>query len=771
VLWFAPSGARRSGWYLGEVRLSIASPADERRGVGVWVEPELLEPVSAALAKVQRRAQPFDRNRPPAHGILIARGARRADELAQQLIKLAVIAVLEPEELDYPATAVADIVQKDRLPDELVARIRRLEAQGVPGYRVHLLARAVEFAGDIIEVATTEAVLQYVNPAYTRVLGVSAAEAEGKTPGQLVRSGMHSAEFFRDIDQTLAAGRIWSGRIISRNQAGDLVHLDTTLAPIGNESGQVTHHVAVKRDVSERVQRELALEETNLALRKARDAALQSNRAKSEFLANMSHELRTPLNAIIGYGELLLEDAEAASEDALSADLKKILSAARHLLALINDVLDMSKIEAGKMEIEVQEFELAALLHSVRDYVLPLAERRNNALEIEIGDAPERVVYDQQKLRQILINLTSNACKFTSDGRVRVAAANDESGWLTLSVTDTGIGMSAEQLSRLFRPFMQADSSMTRRYGGTGLGLAISQRFCEMMGGRIDVASSLGNGSTFTLRLPQSMPRRAGRSSDVRAEGAEPLILVIDADQSIYSTLSTTLADRGLRVEWARTGSAGFHAAREQRPHVIVLDINMPAKQGWNVLALLKEDPHTAPIPVVMVTSLGDPGLGLALGAADYLIKPIQPELLVTTVQRWVLPSNDNFSVLVVDDDEAMLEIVQRKLQGAGYRVVTAINGRAGLEAVESHNPALIVLDLMMPEMDGFEFLRRLKQHPRHFQVPVIVATAKDLTDAERLVLEESASKVIQKLGHSRAELMHLVEQQIRSLLLRRGDA
>jgi CheY-like chemotaxis protein len=297
------------------------------------------------------------------------------------------------------------------------------------------------------------------------------------------------------------------------------------------------------------------------------------------------------------------------------------------------------------------------------------------------------------------------------------------------------------------------------------LGLAISQRFCEMMGGRIEASSNPGHGSTFTVRLPESVPRTRGPAPDTRTDGGESLVLVIDADQAIYSTLSVSLAERGLRVEWARTGDAGFEAAREQRPQVIVLDINMPAKQGWNVLALLKEDPQTAPIPVVMVTSLGDPELGLALGAADYLIKPIQPELLISAVQRWIVLPNDNVTVLVVDDDEAMLEIVQRKLQNAGYRVVTATNGRAGLDALETQNPGLIVLDLMMPEMDGFEFLRRLKQHPRHSRLPVIVATAKDLTDTERTVLKESASKVIQKLGYSRAELMHLVEQQIRSVL------
>jgi PAS domain S-box-containing protein len=734
----------------------------------IWVEPELLERLSGELILANRRPQAFDRSRPPSHGIVLVNGARRADEVAKQLIKLAVIAVLEPSELDVPTTAVADFVLRDTPPAELLARIRRLEAQDAPGFRVHLLARAVEFAGDVIEVATTDAVLQYVNPAYTRVLGLSAAEAEGKTPGQLVRSGVHTAEFFREIDATLAAGRVWSGRIISRDPRGNLVHLETTLAPIVDPLGEVTHHVGIKRDVTERVQRELALEETNRALRKARDAALQSNRTKSEFLANMSHELRTPLNAIIGYGEILLEDAEAASEAALAADLKKILSAARHLLGLINDILDMSKIEAGRMDMDVQEFDLAELLAAVRDDVMPLAERRNNALEIEVGRAPARVVYDQQKLRQILINLISNACKFTSDGRVHVHVGVDESGWLELRVVDTGIGMTEEQLSRLFRPFMQADSSMTRRYGGTGLGLAISQRFCEMMGGRIEASSHPGQGSTFTVRLPQSVPRLRGQAPDARTEGGESVVLVIDTDQAIYSTLSVSLAERGLRVEWARTGDAGFDAAREQRPHVIVLDINMPAKQGWNVLALLKEDPLTAPIPVVMVTSLGDPELGLALGAADYLIKPIQPELLIATVQRWIVPSNGNVTVLVVDDDEAMLEIVQRKLQNAGYPVVTATNGKKGLDVLEAENPGLIVLDLMMPEMDGFEFLRRLKQHPRHSQLPVIVATAKDLTDAERVILKESASNVIQKLGYSRAELMHRVEQQIRSVLTSR---
>ena len=731
----------------------------------VWVQGELLEQVAAELENTNYRAIAFNPAEPPARGVVILRHAQPADELAQARVKLAVLAVIDPEELDYSHCAIADFILSGWQRGELRSRLARLTALESPGYRVHLLARAVEYAGDIIELGNTSAVLQYVNPAYTRVLGLKASEAEGKTPAQLVRSGVHPPEFFKEIDRTLSAGRVWSGRLISRNTRGDLVYLDTTLAPVCNELGDVTHHVAVKRDVTERVQREQALEETNRALRQARDAALQASRAKSEFLANMSHELRTPLNAIIGYSELLMEDAEAGAQGELHADLKKIHSSGTHLLSLINDVLDMSKIESGKMDLDVQEFDLRELITTIRDTIEPLAQRQGNQLEIEYVKAPDIVSYDQQKLRQVLINLMSNACKFTNGGRVKLEVGLDGNGWLELRVSDSGIGISDEQRARLFRPFVQADSSTTRRYGGTGLGLAISQRFCEMMGGRIEVQSQPGQGSTFTVRLPEKVRRLSRRAleADPLVEGA--LVLVIDDDQSTYATLSSTLSERGFRVEWARSGDDGLEAARQQRPQVIVLNINMPAKQGWSVLALLKEDQETAAIPVVIVTSLDDPELGMTLGATDYLVKPIHPAHLIRTVRRWLTPSNDNFTVLVVDDDESMREIVERTLRGAGYQVVTAANGNEGLRAVETLSPGLIVLDLMMPEMDGFEFLRRLKEDPRHCQLPVVVATAKQLSESEQKVLQESATRVIQKVAHSRAELMHIVERQVNTLV------
>jgi PAS domain S-box-containing protein len=728
----------------------------------VWTEAALLERVTAELAGSEHQVALFDAAHPPARGVVLIRHAERAEALAKELITLAVVAVIDEGELGHTSSVIADFILDGCVKGELCARINRLMAQDAPGYRVHLLARAVEFAGDIIELGTTRAVLKYVNPAFERVLGVSAAEAEGKTPAQLIRSDVHPPEFFQNLDRTLKRGEVWSGLIISRNTRGELVHLESTIAPVKDKGGGVTHHLAVKRDVTERVHRERALEETNRALRQARDAALTANRAKSEFLANMSHELRTPLNAIIGYSELLMEDAAPGSE--LQSDLKKIQSSGAHLLGLINDVLDMSKIESGRMELDLQELDLGRLVKTLRDTIEPLAQQKGNRLEIDTSSAPARLRCDPQKLQQVLINLMSNACKFTTAGSVRLDVRAAGSGWVALSVQDTGIGMSEEQQAKVFRPFVQADSSTTRRFGGTGLGLAISQRFCEMMGGRIELTSKPGHGSKFTVWLPEEVQRRSG-PPDRAQLGAGPSVLVIDDNQLTYEVLSHSLAQRGLRVEWVGTGELGVHAAKEQRPDVIVVDITMPGKDGWAALAGLKESAETADIPVVLVTSLDEPRVGMSLGASDYVIKPIQPSELIATVQRWLRPTLENVSVLIIDDDPAMREIVERTLRGTGYDVSTAGNGAEGLLALEARCPDLILLDLMMPEVDGFEFLRRLRQSPRYAQLPVVVATAKDLTADEQLLLNASAAKVIQKVAHSRSELVHALERQVTALL------
>ena len=379
------------------------------------------------------------------------------------------------------------------------------------------------------------------------------------------------------------------------------------------------------------------------------------------------------------------------------------------------------------------------------------------------------MISDRQKLSQILINLLSNACKFTTTGVIRLEVRRETSGWIALSITDTGIGMTLEQSAKVFRPFVQADASTTRRYGGTGLGLAICQRFCELLGGRIDVKSAPGKGSHFCVFLPEKLASNSTVAVGSVAADA-PSVLVIDDDQITYELLGRMLAERGFRVEWVGTGDAGLEVAREQQPDVIVLDIALPRKDGWSVLASLKEDPQTLAIPVVMVTSLDEPKLGMALGAQDYLVKPVNPRELLATVRRWLVPSKSQSTVLVVDDDLAMREILACSLTGAGYRVTLATHGLEGLAALEATDaerpaPQLIVLDLLMPELDGFEFLQRLKENPRWAQIPVVVATAKELTDDEQRALADSAARVIRKNAHSHGELLSSVERHVTSLV------
>ncbi len=727
----------------------------------VWVDAELLEAAQSELPDEPRLLVLAENASLRDGDVAIVRRAARARELANAQIGTSVLAAISVDEIKDLRSAVADFICQPWAPGELAARVRKLKRRGA-GLHTQLLSRAVEYAGDVIEVSTPQARLLYVNPAYTRTLGLTREDVLGKTPAELVRSDAHTPEFFREIDRTLDAGQVWSGQLISRKLDGELVLLESTISPISDENGEITHHVAVKRDVTERVQREAAMEEANRALLKARDAALAASRTKSEFLANMSHELRTPLNAIIGYSELLSEDAEDAGNEALKSDLGKIHSAGNHLLTLINDVLDMSKIESGKMELDLRPVQLSPLVDSIVSTIKPMALREGNQLSVDLDAAPEQLTADSQKLQQILINLLSNACKFTKQGSVRLSVFESDEGWTCFRVEDTGIGMSDEQRTKIFKPFVQADASTTRRYGGTGLGLAISLRFCEMMGGRVEVRSTPGEGSTFEAWLPTE-----GRPQSVRpphiddARGA--CVLVIDDDQVTYEVLSRSLGERGFRVEWVASGEGGIARAKELRPDVIVLDVIMPGLDGWGVLTSLKQDPTTQSIPVVMVTLLDQAEVGMSMGAVDYLIKPVRADSLVLAIERWITRPASEVTVLVVEDDAALREITERTLSATGYQVITAANGELALQAMKQR-PDLVILDLMMPEVDGFEFLHRMRRNSQFRDTPVIVATAKELTDDERRLLNSAAQRVIQKSAHSRTELLHLVEKQVSEL-------
>jgi GAF domain-containing protein/CheY-like chemotaxis protein len=496
-----------------------------------------------------------------------------------------------------------------------------------------------------------------------------------------------------------------------------------------------------------------------------------ADRHKSEFLANMSHELRTPLNAIIGYSEMLQEDAADLGAEQFTEDLKKINAAGKHLLELINAVLDLSKIEAGKMELYLESFDVATLIRDIAAVIQPLAAKNANQLEVACPDTTGTMRADLTKVRQALFNLLSNACKFTDHGTVTLAVnreASEDQEWLRFSVSDTGIGMTSEQLERLFEAFSQADAATTRKYGGTGLGLALSRRLCRMMGGDLTVASESGRGSTFTIRLPavvaEAVEAAPPTAPPGRATPAVGTVLVIDDEAAIRDLMQRYLAKEGFRVVAAAGGEEGLRLARELRPDAITLDVMMPGLDGWTVLAALKADPTVADIPVIMLTIVDDKNLGYALGAADYLTKPIERDRLLAVLRS----HRRDHPVLVVDDDVTLRQLLWRMLEPEGYTVVEAENGRVALERLRSVSPSVVLLDLMMPEMDGFEFVAEFRRHDAWRAIPIVVITARDLSREDREQLNGHVQKILQKGAHGRDQLLAEVRELVAASVARR---
>ena len=466
------------------------------------------------------------------------------------------------------------------------------------------------------------------------------------------------------------------------------------------------------------------------------DEAQSANRAKSQFLANMSHELRTPMNAIIGYSEMLTDEAEDLELPQFIPDLKKIRAAGKQLLALINDILDLSKIEAGKVELHYEEFSVREMIEDVANICEPLAAKNSNTLKISVEDT--RMYSDLTRVRQILFNLLSNACKFTLSGTVELTIVCDLDAFIQFQVRDSGIGMTAEQLVKVFEAFSQADSSTTRKYGGTGLGLAITKKFCEMMGGSIGVTSEIGKGTTFTVRLPTQAETKAAspRAEIAAALGPAPAgqpighVLAIDDDPIIHDLMKSFLVREGYALTGAGSGAEGLRIARDLKPDIIILDIAMPGMDGWSVLSALKSDPDLRDIPVVVLTMTDNKSLGFALGAAEYLTKPIDRDRLASVLRKYRRLSRE--TILIVDDDARIRDSLRLTLTKDGWTVQTAENGRVALEKVNTARPGLILLDLLMPEMDGFAFLEEFRKLSFAVDVPVVVMTAKDLTLDDR---------------------------------------
>jgi adenylate cyclase len=527
--------------------------------------------------------------------------------------------------------------------------------------------------------------------------------------------------------------------------------------------------VGVFTDITELKDRELQLGELVDRLAEARDAAMEATVAKSRFLANMSHELRTPLNAVIGITEMLIEDSEESGDRGAREPLERISRAGKHLLQLINEVLDLSKIEAGKLEISDEPVDVAALVDDLVGEVEPLAAKNANRLVVECPRDIGTVRSDPTRLRQIILNLLSNACKFTEHGRVALTVGRGRSNgeeFIWARVTDTGIGMTEQQLGKLFQEFSQADSSTTRKYGGTGLGLAISDRLCRLMGGTIEVESKLGVGTTFTMRLPADRPGIADRAAvPTVAATAEPSraartnrVLVIDDDATVRDLMRRYLSREGFDVVTAGGGREGLEFARELHPSVITLDVFMPDLDGWSVLQAIKQDVDLRHIPVIMMTISDEKQKGITLGASGYLTKPVDRAQLAQLLERFKTAAP---RALVVEDNATDREMMRRLLVGEGWEVMVAGNGRDALNQLKSEQPNLILLDLMMPEMDGFEFLAEFRKTAKFASTPVIVVTAADLSLEDHRRLNGGVEHILQKAAPSREDFL----RQIRDLI------
>ena len=571
-----------------------------------------------------------------------------------------------------------------------------------------------------------------------------AGSAPGALDGELWAGIVHPDDRSEALARWAAArtaGTVYEAEFRLRRADGAHRWHIARAVPLRDEDGGVARWVGTNTDIDDQKRAEFEV----LA---AKDAAEEANLAKSTFIANMSHELRTPLSAIIGYSEMMLEEMEDGGDArGLAPDMQKVESNARHLLGLINDVLDLSKIESGKMEIYAEDFDVADAVGGVAETVRTLVGKKGNRLVVALEPDLGAMTSDLTKLRQILLNLLGNAAKFTENGTITLSVSRrDEAGRIGFSVSDTGIGMTPEQREKLFQRFQQADESTTRRFGGTGLGLSLTRAFAGMLGGEVSVESEEGQGSTFTVRLPAAYaaapePGPEGEVAAVPGDDARDLILVIDDDADQRDLLTRFLNREGFAVQVAADGRKGLSLARSLRPRAILLDVMMPGVDGWSVLSELKADPDLSAVPVVMVTSVDQRNLAASLGAADYMIKPVRWDRFSQVMDRFRMPEG---GILLVEDNEAARTTIRTMLVGDGWDVREAENGRDALLRVVERRPEVVLLDLNMPVMDGFDFLKELRKLPGCGDIPVVVLTARDLTREDRRMLR-GANQILNK--------------------------
>lgn len=608
------------------------------------------------------------------------------------------------------------------------------------------------------------------NRAHLKIFGLhDAAEAVGKTDFDFFASE-HAQQAFHDEQEVIRTGQPFTKEEKETWPDGNVTWALTTKMPLRDPTGDISGTFGISRDITDRKRAEEAL-------RQAKEFAEEASRAKSQFLASMSHELRTPLNSIIGFSNILLKNRSGTLTASELNFLDRIQANGKHLLGLINEILDLSKIEARKVELQLAPVDLGQLVRDTLAQEEGLVRDKPVQLLAELPDQIAPLSTDAEKLKQVLINLIGNALKFTERGSVTVRVLTNPADHrpLRMEVCDTGIGIPAEKLGVIFEAFQQAEAGTARKYGGTGLGLTISQALCQMMGFRIEVSSEVGRGSTFAVVLqavPPSAPEAPllERATPVPVKATPPapsppmpaalagkLVLVIDDELDSRTLLSHMIQEAGCRAIAADSGELGLHMARELHPHLITVDLMMPQMDGWQVLRAIKADPQLRGIPVAIVSVVAGENRGHIFGAVDVLQKPVGREELLAVLRRNLLPPSPR--VLVVDDDPDAQRLMLACLEDQATETRTAANGKEALEILKQFSPDIILLDLLMPVMDGMAFLDALRTDSRYQHLPVVVVTAKELTVREAELLRQETYEVLKKAGAIEEDLKRLLRK------------
>jgi len=685
---------------------------------------------------------------------LAGAGATRIPPLLQVLIQVAVLAVVPLLYVSFSPPAWLRREWRATEEEGLRAYMEGLLVQGDVGTLiVDALAWAARLAG-------AGGAVSFDDDNHVRgAVGVDQTQVAAL---QTLMPGLHDGVGRHDLGH--GATTIAAVPIVTPEGANRLVLVAGPFSPSfgGDELSRVQQFMTAVTAGIDRKRLVDRLQAANTQLQEASEH-------KSVFLANMSHELRTPLNAIIGFSELMLDAKESQFDPPTERRfLTQVHTSGKHLLGLINDILDLSKVEAGQMELRLQTIEVEPVVAQVLSTIEPLAKQKHIRVVAEVGAAGV-ITADAGKLRQMLLNLVSNAIKFTPEGGAVTLTAHRAARALEVAVADTGIGISKEDQAKIFREFHQVDPGPGRREQGTGLGLALTRRFALLHGGDVTVTSAPNKGSVFTLRLPAEpapepvAPRLPIQRTDAMGS-ARPLVLVVEDDAGAAELLTRQLEVGGFRTHVVRSGSDALAAARTLRPAAITLDILLPEIDGWDVMSRLKADPETADIPVIVVSVIDNPDLGMALGALDYFVKPVDGKQLVERLKRLKLKpdrADETPMVLVVDDEAANRHWLTRILEPAGFGVSLASGGREAIESAKANPPDLVLLDLMMPDVTGFDVVEALRADHRTQDTPIMILTARNLTEEDKRQLNGHVSTILSRGSVGASDLVGLLQRVV----------